>query len=312
VTINPGLVPEKFQPAKTAEEDDWFERRRNLREERIRSEKGGEAEDGEGTDEEKELELEIDEALGQRLTKLLRVELESLEEFERPEGGWELSPGKGMPASALPSWYSQFRFEPDSKAWKIIAEAEDGPVAIERRFGKGSIALISDSFFVSNEALHLEPVSTFLAWMLGGKTQVIFDETIHGSRESGGAMKLMRRYRIHGVFFGLLLFIALWAWRTSSPLAPGDDDFDRGLVGGGGAVAGEETASGLVRMLRKSIEPSKLLPQCVAIWKESQRRTVSTAVEKEIEVVLEEHERDRKNHDAISTYRRLTDCLRKH
>ena len=314
VTINPGLVPEKFQPARTEEEEDWFERRRKLREEKIRSEKKDGSEDGEeeeAIDEEEELELAMDEALGIRISRLLKVELESLEEFERPDGGWDLSPGGDASQLSLPSWYSQFRFKPETDAWKTIAEAEGGPVVLERSYGKGTIVLASDSFFVSNEALHLEPVPGFLAWMLGGKSRIIFDETIHGSRETGGAMKLMRRYRIHGVFFGLILFIALWAWRTSSPLAPGDDDYDRGLVGGGGAVAGEETASGLVRMLRKSIAPSKLLPQCVGLWKESHRRSIPAAVEKEIEEVLAEHESDRRNHDAVSTYRRLTECLSK-
>ncbi|MDF1657921.1 MAG: DUF4350 domain-containing protein [Verrucomicrobiales bacterium] len=315
VTINPGLVPEKFQPARTSEEEDWFERRRRLREERIRAEQGErskiEPQDQEVDDEEK-LELEMDDALGARLTILLEVELESLEEFERPEEGWELSAGTDKSLRELPSWYSQFRFKPASESWRIIAEAEDGPVVIERQFGEGSIVLASDSFFVSNEALHLEPVASFLSWLLGDKTQVIFDETIHGSRESGGAMKLIRRYRIHGVFFGMTLFIALWAWRTSSPLAPGDDTTDDGFVGGGEAIAGEETASGLVRMLRKSIEPSKLLPQCVEIWKESQRRTPPEALEKEIAHLLQRHERDKKTNDAVSTYHRLTDCLRRH
>lgn len=323
ITVNPGLVPEKFQPVKTEEEQDWFERRRQLREERIRSEEREDKDtdtenenenekDDAISEEEEALELAMDESLGQRLSRRLGFALESLEEFERPEGGWDLTPGRKSAVTSLPGWYSQFRFEPESKAWKTIAKAEGGPVVIERRYGKGSVVLASDSFFVSNEALHLEPVPEFLAWMLGGKSNIVFDETIHGSQESGGAMKLIRRYRMQGVFFGLLVFVALWAWRSSSPLAPGDDDFDLGLVEGSGAVAGEETSSGLIRMLRRSIEPSSLLQQCFLVWRESRQRTLRGDVEGRIQEILREGGEDRKHHDPVPAYRRITDCLRRH
>lgn len=320
ITVNPGLVPEKFQPAKTEEEEDWFERRRQLREERIRSKEREEPEsekekDGEEdaiSEEEEAFELAMDESLGPRLSRRLGFALESLEEFERPEGGWDLIPGPESPVTSLPGWYSQFRFQPEAEAWKTIAGAEGGPVVIERRYGRGSVVLASDSFFVSNEALHLEPVPEFLAWILGGKSNIVFDETVHGSQESGGAMKLIRRYRMHGVFFGLLAFVVLWAWRSSSPLAPGDDDLDLGLVAGGGAVAGEETSSGLIRMLRRSIEPSGLLQRCILVWKESRHLTLRGDVEKQLHEILREEEEDRKRRDPVSTYRRITDCLRRH
>ncbi|MEM6915795.1 MAG: DUF4350 domain-containing protein [Verrucomicrobiota bacterium] len=309
VTVNPGLVPEKFLPARSDEEEDWFERRRKLREDRIRSEKKGE--EGDLEEKEKDFEKAMDEALGERLTEKFGFRLESLEEFERPEEGWELKPGPKTEVRALPDWFSQFRFRKTGKGWKTIARAEGGPVVIEKRLGKGSLVFASDSFFVSNEALHLSATPEFLVWLLGGKTNIVFDETIHGVREVGGAMVLMRRYRVHGVFFGLILFVALWAWRSSSPLAPSEADTGRGLAVTAGAVTGEETSSGLTRLLQRSIAPNELLRQCVELWSESRSREIPKSVEKKVSGVLQKYEPESRSRDAVTSYREISEWLRR-
>ena len=112
LTINPELVPEKFRPLKSEEEEDWLERRRQLREERLRGEEGsrrealndnressdeetGETAEGaedksdSGEDEEDAFEVRMASMFGPRLTEYLDFEVNGLEEFERPEGGWE-------------------------------------------------------------------------------------------------------------------------------------------------------------------------------------------------------------------------------
>jgi hypothetical protein len=324
ITVNPGLVPEKFLPSTTDEEEDWMERRRKLREKKLKQERGDgeeESDEEEETDEESEEESEeefekrMDEALGNRLMKELGFEVESLEEFERPEGGWELQggqvPGGKKMKGALPIWYSQFRLEELASDWEIVALSDDKPVVAERRYGKGSVVIATDTFFVSNEALHLEPVPEFLLWMLGGKAKVVFDETIHGSQESGGAMKLIRRYRLHGVFIGLLVFVVFWAWRSASPLAPGSEELDRGLIGSGDAVAGEETGSGLIRLLRGSVPPGELLERCLSIWRESSRREISPEAEKEIESIAARHRGDPKQFGLVQAYREISEVLRR-
>lgn len=92
ITVNPGLVPEKFLPSTTDEEEDWMERRRKLREKKLKQERGDgeeESDEEEETDEESEEESEeefekrMDEALGNRLMKEVGFEVEGLEEFER-------------------------------------------------------------------------------------------------------------------------------------------------------------------------------------------------------------------------------------
>lgn len=366
ITFNPGLVPEKFQPARSDEEKDWFERRRELQKKRDaekakdarapvkekKAEKGepseeaesdseaeanadgsGETGSGEGLaaadekekgkadsdadpdsedEEEKDFEARMSESIGPRITDKLGFELESLEEFERPEEGWELNPGKGSEKvpRALPAWYSQFRFESLADEWKTVAESEGKAVVIERPWGEGSIVLASDTYFVSNEALYREAYPEFLLWILGGKSRVVFDETIHGVQETGGAMKLMRRYRVHGIFFGLLVVVILWAWRSASSLAPGSEDLDRGLVGRGSQVSGEETEAGLTRLLRRSIPPSQLFEKCLGVWSESTRST-TPEVEKKKAEILARHLSDPKDYNTVEAYRDMIDLLRR-
>jgi hypothetical protein len=348
ITVNPGLVPEKFRPQRTEEEDDWLERRRKIREERDRERaaSGESSEDTEDVDEagdselsrdpdgeenedeeEKKLQALMDEALGLRFERRLGFRLRSLEGFERPQEGWETEPGAGVTSLPEkfhpPAWFSPLRFEqldeswiPVVYAWDASGEGGEGgvekqPVVIERKWGKGTVVLASDSYFASNEALHLGGEAEFLLWLVGAYPRVVFDETIHGTRETGGAMKLMRRYRVHGVFFGLLLVVFLWGWRSASTLAPGSEDLDRGLVDAGGTVAGEEKSSGLIRLLRRSVPSDQLLEQCFQTWKASRVRILTGKEEAEISQLLDHHRADPKRAGLVSTYRAMVEKLRR-
>lgn len=338
ITMNPELVPEKFQPGISDLEDDWIERRRRIREERaarrlstpkpeaggneapVASEKEVNDDGGESTDEEEmekeeaEFEKQMEEVLGPTLTKKLGFAIPSSDSFERPAEGWETRAGEslvGIVPAELPQWRSQYRFETKDPAWKAVVSVGEDPVVIERLFGKGSVVLASDSYFTSNESLHLGAEPGFLLWLIGGKKKVIFDETIHGTVETGGAMKLIRRYRAHGIFFGLIAFLALWAWRSAAPLVPGSEDRERGLVGEGGAVMGEGTGSGLIRLLRRSVPSTSLLSQCVEVWTQSRVAGAANPGREKIDQMLARHRREPKQFGMVETYRGIVELLRK-
>lgn len=339
ITMNPELVPERFQPGVSDVEDDWIERRRRIREERaarrvstpkpgaaredapVAPEKetkdvGGESNDEEEKEtEEAEFEKQMEEVLGPPLTKKLGFEITSSDSFDRPAEGWETRAGESVTTSnvpaELPQWRSQYRFETKDPAWMAVVLVGEDPVVIERPFGKGSVVLASDSYFASNESLHLGAEPEFLLWLIGGESNVIFDETIHGSVETGGAMKLIRRYRAHGIFFGLIAFLALWAWRSAVPLVPGSEDQERGLVGEGGAVMGEGTGSGLIRLLRRSVPSSSLLSQCVEVWTHSRAAGAATPGREKIDQILARHRREPKQFGIVEAYRGIVELLRK-
>ena len=323
ITINPELVPEAFRPGTSDVEDDWIERRRRIREGRTErgeseKEKGKEEkpDDDEETEEEEEarLEKEMESVLGPRLTAKFGFEITNEDAFTRPEEGWETIPGKtvaGVLPAEMPLWRSQYRFEAVAPGWQSAVLVDGKAVVLEQTYGKGTVVLASDTYFVSNEALHFGAEPDFLLWLLGGKTKIVFDETIHGTSETGGAMKLIRRYRAHGVFFGLIVFLVLWAWRSASPLVPGSEELERGLLGGSGAVVGEETGAGLIRLLRRSVSPGTLLGQCVEIWKGSTAAEVPKSAGESIAKILERHRNDPRHFGAAEAYRSIADLLRK-
>jgi hypothetical protein len=182
---------------------------------------------------------------------------------------------------------------------------------IERSYGKGTVVLASDTYFASNESLHHGAEPGFLLWLTGGKEKVIFDETIHGTIETGGAMKLIRRYRAYGVILGILVFMSLWVWRSAVPLVRGSDELDRGLVGEGGMVLGEGTGSGLIRLLRRSIPSSLLLSHCIEVWAQSRAAGNAASERGKVDPILERHRLDPKGFGIVESYRAMIDLLRK-
>lgn len=329
ITVNPELVPEKFRPARSEEEDDWLERRRKLREDRLREEKdsliedptseGGSSDEGvpgsEVGEEEEEFESHMIGRFGARMTSRLGFNLTGLEEYERPEDGWETEVGKLFSAKrselVVPTWYSQYRLEILDKSWLAVAAVDGKAVVIERRWGKGSVVVATDSFFVSNEALHREAVPEFLIWLVGEKSKVVFDETIHGTLETGGTMKLIRHYRLHGIFIGMIVFVALWAWRSSSSLAPGSGELEGGLVAPGGAITGQQMNGGLIHLLKKSIPRKDLLEHCVEIWYSSRQREVPEENEKPVREILARHQSDPKKFGVVEAFSSISEALRR-
>ena len=124
-------------------------------------------------------------------------------------------------------------------------------------------------------------------------------------------MKLIRRYRGHGVILGLLAFFALWVWRSAVPLVPGSEERERGLVGGSGAVMGEGTGAGLIRLLRRSVPSAGLLAQCVEIWAQSRASGADGPQREKIDRLLARHRQDPKEFGIADAYRGIVEVLRK-
>lgn len=314
LAINPGLVPEVYQPEQSEKEEGWLERRRKLRESREPSPDKGP--DSEKTDSEKEAELEqqMREALGPVFDERFEVGVTSPSYEQRPEEGWVTEAGEALTSlgsvPATPLWRSPYRLDPQSPDWRVAVHVEGAPVVLERSYGKGTVVIATDAYFATNESLHFGAETDFLLWLLGDKTKIVFDETIHGSRVTGGAMSLIRRYRAHGIFYGLIVLIGLWAWRSASPLVSGSEEAERGLVHEG-AVAGQEIGSGFIRLLRRSIAPRFLLETCVQTWKASAGAKAPPSAQAIVDEVLTRHRRDPKQCHAVVAYREIVERLRK-
>ena len=146
--------------------------------------------------------------------------------------------------------------------WQILATVEDKPVIAERRFGRGSIVITTDSYFATNQAMLMESGAEVSAWLIGDARQVIFDETHLGTQENPGIMTLARRYRLHGFFLGGVLLFGLFVWQSSSSLVPARDGLEPGVR----VIAGQGAVAGLVSLLRRGVSRSRLLQTCFDQW----------------------------------------------
>jgi hypothetical protein len=106
-------------------------------------------------------------------------------------------------------------------------------------------------------------------------------------------------------------FLILWAWRSASPLVPGNQDLDRGLVGTGGAVVGEATEAGLIRLLRRSIPATDVISRCVEILRHSATSEASEKIGAAISVIVARHQSDPRRFGAAEAYRAIAELLRK-
>jgi hypothetical protein len=190
---------------------------------------------------------------------------------------------EGLPASI--SWHSAAYFTNLTNGWRTLYQRRKHAVVIERSFGTGSLALSTDSYFVSNEALRRERYPALLAWVIGGRREALFDETHLGVEEHLGVAALLRRYHLEGVLLGLLFVAGLFVWRNSAPLVPPfEDEADKGRVAW---VQGRESTVGFASLLRRSIPPADILSVCFAEWKTACSRAPRAAARlPEIEQIM--------------------------
>ena len=156
--------------------------------------------------------------------------------------------------------------------WTPIYLRGKSPVMIERRIGKGSIVLSSLSFFVSNEALRADPQPTLIAWLIGGKRNVLFDETHHGVMDAPSLAALLRRHGLLVALTALTILAGLYVWRQSSSLAP---PFDDGDIGTPHAVSTQNSLSGLAGLLSRNVPKSDLPRVCFTEWRKTAARHTS-------------------------------------
>lgn len=181
---------------------------------------------------------------------------------------------------ALPSeltWYTPGGIGTDHDGWRALyARAGDPPVAIERRVGRGSVVVLTDTWHFTNEALRDDRQPAWLAWLAGTGRRVIFNETHLGIIEEPGVATLLRRYRLHGFFAALLALAALFIWRNSASFPPAPPAPARNPADAE-AVRGREAAAGFVSLLRRNLPVAALAETCFAEWRRACARSTTPA-----------------------------------
>lgn len=205
-------------------------------------------------------------------------------------------------------WPASLRFAQIDTNWIPLFADEHGPVLITRPAGKGWVVVASSDHFHRNGALRTDRNSALLAWLPGPASRIVFDETHLGTELNPGIMTLARRYRLHGLGFGLLLLAALFIWQQSSSLVPRQ----AGAGETGETVTAQDSATGFHNLLRRAVPVAELVPRCFGAWRNSVGRTrpdLAPRIAAMQDLVNLESAQPPKARNPVEVYRRLTDLL---
>jgi len=180
----------------------------------------------------------------------------------------------GLPAE-LP-WHSSLQFTDLSANWQMTYEWHKEAVVMTRDWGKGRLIFCADSYLLSNEGLKKHRQPAFLAWLIGDAHEVYFDESHLGVKEEPGVASLIRKYRLYGVAFALVLLAALFVWRNALSLVPPEEELSVATV----SVVGRDAGSGFLNLLFRSVKPKDLLGVAFQEWKRTMRSSSGTRAEK--------------------------------
>ncbi|MCL4692307.1 MAG: hypothetical protein KJ060_07335, partial [Candidatus Hydrogenedentes bacterium] len=168
---------------------------------------------------------------------------------------------------ALPesvTWHNVIWFDELSEEWKTIYARDEKPLIVERPFGAGTMVFVSDSYFLSNEALQKERHPALLAWLIGPHNRIVFEESVHGVARAPGIMTLMRVYGLYGVFWSLIGLAILYLWKNGVSFVPPYDD---ARPSDARHAVGRDSAAGFANLIRRSVPVKDLLEVCLAQYK---------------------------------------------
>ena len=201
-------------------------------------------------------------------------------------------------------------FDDLSDSWEVIYTSGDRPVIIERKFGKGTIVLSSDSYFFSNEALRAQRHPELLAHFMGLNSKALFDETHFGINKSFGVVYFVRKYRFHWFVTGIVLLAVLFVWKNTVCFVPPHKDEYEGDEES--FASDKDYTQGLVSLLRRNIPKEKILKVCVEEWEKSieKSRIVNPDKLARIKEVVERKEpKAKKDHDPVKGYKAINEIL---
>ncbi len=210
-------------------------------------------------------------------------------------------------------WKSFAYFARLEKEWTVLYSVDRSrrPVAIDRMVGKGHVIFLSDSSFLTNEALSGTKPAGFLAWFLGPEKLLMFDETHLGNERSSTITSVMWDLRLEGYIAGGFLVFGLFVWRSMVPLqAIQSDAVTSVTMGLKDTVAGRDARSGLVNLLRRNVPEGKVLDACVKEWERSlsggarSNRNLIQTVEETVRTAPVSNQKD-----VIDTYQRLVQLV---
>ncbi len=212
---------------------------------------------------------------------------------------------------AVISWHTNLFFQLGDPGWQVIYSSEGQPAIIERPFGKGTIVLCADSYFISNEALWSERYPKLLAWMTGGNANLVFDEAHFGIYERPAVASLIRHYRFHWFFAALMVLALLFVWKNAAYFVPPRKD---AASLNDNVFAERDISQGLVALLRRNIPVKAIMTTCVQEWQKTfkkDRRIAPGTFERIQKVIAKQDTSSKKQGDPVEGYQIISRIISK-
>jgi len=210
------------------------------------------------------------------------------------------------------SWHTALYFDELDEHWRVIYAADGRPVIVERPYGRGSLVLSADSFFLSNEALRSERHPELLVWVLGESANVIFDETHFGIFKPPGVLSLIKKYRFHWFVFAVAVLALLFIWKNSAYFVPPAKKSP--LDAGEDTLSDRDAIQGLISLLRRNIPVRQLLQACTREWERTMqpvKRFRNDRLAQINSAVQMMANRSSKSIDPVAGYRRISKIILK-
>jgi hypothetical protein len=169
----------------------------------------------------------------------------------------------------------------ESKGWTALRLSGEKILAMERRFGSGSVLLAAESDGFANSAVWSGREMDLISQAIGEYRRVVFDESHLGIAESGSVVALARRFRLMGFAAGLGICAVLFFWKSVSGFPPPAPVRVA-------ARSGITAQAGLATLLRRHIAARDLPAACWRSWLETNRRSVPAERIQRVEQILSE------------------------
>ncbi len=149
------------------------------------------------------------------------------------------------------------------RAWHTLYRCHNRPVIIQAQYSTGSVTVSAASYFIANEAMLKSPPVKLLAYLIGDRKQIIFNEQLNGVEQQHNIAWLIKKYHLPLLLLNLLTVALLYAWRSIFSSA---NHIQRPQAY---QLQQEQfsVTSGLTKLLRRHIAPAQLLPQCLTEWR---------------------------------------------
>jgi hypothetical protein len=145
--------------------------------------------------------------------------------------------------------------------------------------------------------------------LIGGHTNLIFDEAHFGLYKQPSLAQLIRHYQFHWFFAALAVLALLFVWKNAVFFIPPppEDTLD-----GAEVVSEKDYTQGLIALLRRNFAGNQILQVCATEWERTfkkSRRIRAATIERVRSLAGTESSGSKQHKDPLKEYREISKII---